>query len=120
MRNSKSCFFCKNQLNSITTRTGAGFLENPNTGQETLSSRYVLQAAWNSGKAILLGSGGLGEGLGDLRLGGRADGSKQEGGAPRMTAVPVSTSTGQGHWGTAVSVLDVTGGNATAGSRGQA
>lgn len=46
--------------------------------------------------------------------------SKQEGGASRMTAVPVSTSTGQGHWGTAVSVLDVTGGNATAGSRGQA
>jgi len=106
-RNSKSCLFCKNWLNSI-TRTKVGFLENPNTGPENLHSGFVLQAAWSSGEVRLAGSGALEEGSGNLKLGGRTAGSKQEGGASRNT--------GKGCRGTAHRVLGVSAGNTRVGS----
>ena len=107
-RNSKSCLFCKNWLNSI-TRTRVGFLENPNTGLENLPSGFVPQAAWSSGEVRLAGSGALEEGSGNLKLGGRTAGSKQEGGASRNT--------GKGCRGPAHRVLGVNAGNTRVGSR---
>lgn len=110
-RKSKSRLFFKNWLNSI-TRTRAGFLENPNTRLENLHSGFVLQAAWSSGEVRLVWSGALGEGLGNLKLGGRTAGSKQEGGASRNT--------GKGCQGTAHRVLGINAGNTRVGGRGQA
>ena len=107
-RNSKSCLFCKSWLNSI-TRTRVGFLENPNTGPENLPSGFVPQAAWSSGEVRLAGSGALEEGSGNLKLGGRTAGSKQEGGASRNT--------GKGCRGPAHRVLGVNAGNTRVGSR---
>lgn len=77
-RKSKSCLFCKNWLNSI-TRTRAGFLENPNTRLENLHSGFVLQAAWSSGEVRLAGSGVIGEGSGNLKLGERLGANRKEG-----------------------------------------
>lgn len=74
MRNRESHLFCKNQLNSITVRTWAGFLENPNPGQKNLSSRYVLQAVWGSGTVRLPSPWQSGV-SGILRLGEREVGS---------------------------------------------
>ena len=107
-RNSKSCLFCKSWLNSI-TRTRVGFLENPNTGPENLPSGFVPQAAWSSGEVRLAGSGALEEGSGNLKLGGRTAGSKQEGGASRTP--------GPGCRGPAHRGLGVNAGNTRVGSR---
>lgn len=98
-RKSKSCLFCKNWLNSI-TRTRAEFLENPNTRLENLHSGFVLQAAWSSGEVRLARSGALGEGSGNLKLGGRMAGSKQKEGLPGTQARGI----GGQHTGSSASV----------------